>query len=121
MRFELFELFSMNANKRARISRASTEEFLILLQKEHAILAEKDAFKANILAKILRSTPLQLEEVLIYLYRYEIDLVLRETAKKAAKKALEHYDRLDFEFRGADIFSEIYDDLKAIYNVDRSE
>jgi hypothetical protein len=121
MRFELFELFSMNKNKRARICRASTEEFLILLQKEHAILLEKDVFKANILARILNFTPLDLEEVLIYLYRYEIDLVLRETARKTARKALEYYDQPDFEFRGADTFREIYDDLKEIYGVDRSE
>jgi hypothetical protein len=110
----------MRANKRARICKASTEEFLILLQKEHAILAEKDAFKANILARILRSTPLTLEEVLIYLYRYEIDLALSETAKKAARKALEYYDRPDFEFRGADTFPEIYDDIKDIYGVGRN-
>lgn len=111
----------MNANKRARICRVSTEEFLILLQKEHAILAEKDTFKAGILARILRFTPLQLEEVLEYLHRYEIDLVLREAAKKAARKALEHYDRPDLQFRGKDVFVEIYDDLKEIYGVGKNE
>jgi hypothetical protein len=111
----------MNANKRARICRASTEEFLILLQKEHAILAEQDFFKANILAKILKFTPLTLEEVLVYLHRYEIDLILREAAKKAARNALEYYDRPDLQFRGQDVFGEIYDDLKEIYGVDESE
>lgn len=111
----------MNANKQARICRASTEEFLILLQKEQAFLAEQDAFKAGILAKILRFTPLQLEEVLEYLHRYEIDLVLRDKAKKAARKALEHYDRPDWQFRGQDVFVEIYDDLKEIYGVGKNE
>ncbi len=117
MRFELFELFSMNKNKRARICRASTEAFLILLQKEYTFLLEQDVFKAAILAKILRFTPLQLEEVLEYLHRYEIDLILREKAKKAARTALEHYDRPDWQIRGRDVFEEIYDDLKKIYGV----
>ena len=111
----------MNANKRARICRASTEEFLILLQKELAFLAEQDAFKASILEKILKFTPLQLEDVLEYLHQYEIDLVLREKTKKAARKALEHYDRPDWQFRGKDVFDEIQDDLKEIYEVGKNE
>jgi hypothetical protein len=111
----------MNANKRARICRASTEEFLILLPEEHTVLLEQDPFKAAILAKILRFTPLRLEEVLEYLHRYEIDLVLREKAKKAARRALEHYDRPDWQIRGRDAFEEIYNDLKKIYGVNAGE
>lgn len=108
----------MNANQRAKICKESLEEFLLSLKKEHAILLERDLFKANILMRILNFTPLQLEEVLEYLHRYEIDIVLRESAKKAARKALEHYDRPDWQFRGKDVFIEIYDDLKVIYGVD---
>lgn len=112
--------FSMNANKRARICRASTKEFLILLHEEHTVLMEQDPFKSTILAKILRFTPLQFEEVLEYLHRYEIDLVLRETAKKAARRALEHYDKPDWQIRGRDVLQEIYDDLKEIYGVGKN-
>jgi hypothetical protein len=107
----------MNANQRARICKASLDEFLLLLKKEHAVLLKQDLFKANILMRILNFTPLQLEEVLEYLHRYEIDLVLRERAKKAARSALEHYDRPDWVIRGKDVFEEIYDDLKVIYGV----
>ncbi|WP_343633894.1 hypothetical protein [Fluviicola sp.] len=107
----------MNANERSRICKASTEEFLVLLHKEHKILLEQDLFKANILARILRFTPLELEEVLEYLHRYEIDIVIGKAAKKAARNALEHYDRPDWQIRGRDVFEEIYDDLKRIYEI----
>ena len=109
----------MNASKRARICQATTKEFLILLQEEHTVLLEQDPFKATILAKILRSTPLELEEVLEYLHRYEIDLVLREKAKKTARRALD-YDRPDWQIRGRDVLQEIYDDLKEIYGVGKN-
>lgn len=71
--------------------------------------------------RILHFTPLQLEEVLENLHRYEIDLVLRESAKKAARKALEYYDRPDWQFRGKEVFEEIQADLKKIYGVGQSD
>lgn len=109
--------------KKARTARKTTIALVPALKKDLKALSKKDVFNANILSQIIKDMEwrlpnnweMALEESLEHLYKYNIPL--RQQTKDLFKTALEHYDRPNYKFRGADIFGEIYDELLRIYDV----
>ncbi len=112
-------------NKRARIAKRSTIELVNLLKKDVKYLSTKDSFNAEILVKIIKTVEWRipnmwqttLEEMLEDIYKYEIPL--KKKTRDLIQKILTYYDRPNWQFRGPDVFGDIYDDLLFQYGVQR--